>query len=866
MGDKILLIWLNFLFLFLLVACQVKSTLPEAEPVTIRFAILTYQQQQYEELKQQFEEINPNINVQLVYRDEILKQDPNSMSITVSGADDLLLAKSADVFSPIFLPNAVERGVLLDLTPFMDADDTFSDDDFYPGLLEQSQWNGRTWALPYEAVFTFIYFNKDVFDQANVEYPQPGWTWEDFTTAAKSLTVVENGNTTQWGFIDSQFNPLLFVHSYAGPLFEPHADPPLAHLNKPTTVTAVQWYTDLYLRHEVATHLPQAEADVLISRGQVAMWTEFVSRGEQRRSLMNLGVAPFPVHTASDYSTPISLVRNYAISAGTTHPDEAWQWLKFIDQQPKSWSQLEGPTTLPAQRFVTETSSFWQDMDKELETAWRYAIDHAFLPVYGEGFSSAIEMILNGDASVADALSLAQDAAEEANNANLAEKPEISVTPIVMDDLETVTDETTSAIEFGVSLNQLQTYRILANQFQSTHPKITVNVTALDLNNNPSLSAFANVADCFQWLPYFEEGGEEVVLNMNPFFDADPTISKNDFFLVALDQFTYQGQLRGLPSEITVSTIVFNKDLFDTARIRYPEPDWTTNDFLETAVTLTQGSGETKQYGFIPDLYEPNDLLDFTVQLAGDTLINEKTSPPTLHFTDPAFIQGMHWYVNLTKEYNVKPILLIDADNDGFEEFQERSRLINNNQAAMWSDSGSFAGGASFMSIGSSESELANLGILPLPVAPDGSRRGGYRATSGYFISAKTEVPQECWQWITFLTERPDLSIGLPARQETAKSLAYQQHIGIERAEAYLFTIQNAAHPSFFDVFTEDPWLDYFSIWLAEAYRQIVSEDLSIESALEEAQATAESFRTCILEEDTSRNQGKLQRCMGDSE
>jgi ABC-type glycerol-3-phosphate transport system substrate-binding protein len=254
--------------------------------------------------------------------------------------------------------------------------------------------------------------------------------------------------------------------------------------------------------------------------------------------------------------------------------------------------------------------------------------------------------------------------------------------------------------------------------------------------------------------------------------------------------------------------------------------------------------------------------LDFLAQLAGDSLIDETAVPATLKFTDPSVVAAARWFTDLTTNYGVKPVFLTNANNsEGMAEYQAREALINNGRAAMWSESGQFAGGVSIVVTGSSAARPENIGFVPLPAAPNGSRRGGYQAVSGYFISASTDAPQACWQWLAFLTEQPNLSTGLPARQETAQSAVYRQHVGPERADAYLFTIENATAPSLYQLFTSYPWLGVANIWLAEAYEQIIHEDVRVNTALEQAQAKAETFQACIIATDGFYDFQKQQSC-----
>ncbi len=58
------------------------------------------------------------------------------------------------------------------------------------------------YAFPYAWVTTVLYYNKDMFDKAQLAYPNDKWTWDDFLSAAKKLTLDTNGDgkTDQWGF------------------------------------------------------------------------------------------------------------------------------------------------------------------------------------------------------------------------------------------------------------------------------------------------------------------------------------------------------------------------------------------------------------------------------------------------------------------------------------------------------------------------------------------------------------------------------------------------------------------------------------------------------------------------------------------
>ena len=54
----------------------------------------------------------------------------------------------------------------------------------------------RSYAIPDRSGAMILYYNKDLFDAAGVEYPTAAWTQEDAEAAMEKLTVPGE----QWGF------------------------------------------------------------------------------------------------------------------------------------------------------------------------------------------------------------------------------------------------------------------------------------------------------------------------------------------------------------------------------------------------------------------------------------------------------------------------------------------------------------------------------------------------------------------------------------------------------------------------------------------------------------------------------------------
>ncbi|MEH7013712.1 sugar ABC transporter substrate-binding protein [Neobacillus niacini] len=66
----------------------------------------------------------------------------------------------------------------------------------YKGNFYEALWNYNSvgediYGLPVGYTTHVVYYNKDLFDAAGLEYPKAGWTWEDLQEAAKKLTNKE---------------------------------------------------------------------------------------------------------------------------------------------------------------------------------------------------------------------------------------------------------------------------------------------------------------------------------------------------------------------------------------------------------------------------------------------------------------------------------------------------------------------------------------------------------------------------------------------------------------------------------------------------------------------------------------------------
>ena len=61
-------------------------------------------------------------------------------------------------------------------------------EEYLAGPMESTMMDGKHYGIPFATNCTALYYNKDMFDAANLEYPDEDTTWEEFREMAKALT------------------------------------------------------------------------------------------------------------------------------------------------------------------------------------------------------------------------------------------------------------------------------------------------------------------------------------------------------------------------------------------------------------------------------------------------------------------------------------------------------------------------------------------------------------------------------------------------------------------------------------------------------------------------------------------------------
>ena len=282
-----------------------------------------------------FEAEYPAVTVQLeavpdAYGDKLLTQ------FAAGDAPDIFMVGDGDV------AKFVKKGAIELLDPYVTGDSPLDLDVFFPGVLAIGQLEGKTYLMTKDFSPLVLYYNKTLFDEAGVAYPQEGWTWDDFVATAQALTLDKDGDgqTDQWGIqLPCHWGDPLwwrgmspFVFQNGGDILDAEGKTTTGYMNSPETVGAVEFYVDLFNKHKVAPTKADIEALAgvdLFQTGIVAMlWTgrwplkDFIAN-----PALNFATIGLPKGKVNANSICWA---GFAMYSQGKNKDTAWEFLKFI--------------------------------------------------------------------------------------------------------------------------------------------------------------------------------------------------------------------------------------------------------------------------------------------------------------------------------------------------------------------------------------------------------------------------------------------------------------------------------------------------------------------------------------------------------
>ncbi len=269
---------------------------------------------------------------------------------------------------------------LLDLTPYIEKSELVDLANYPEGLVDIYSLNDKQYAIPKDYDTIGLWYNKTLFDEAGIEYPDDTWTWADLKDAAKKLTKEDKSQYGMCAGLHNQEGYYNFVYQSGGTVIDENNKSGYAD---PKAIAGVDEYFS-YVREELspAIYDDKARAEA-IQNGQCAMglFGSWNLSGFAANDFMkeNFDCAVLPMSNDGGQASIFNGLGN-AIAVNTEHPEEAWRWVEYLSSEAGQKRQAELGVAISA---YDGTADAWMDAYPEFNVkAYIDMIDYAQIRPY----------------------------------------------------------------------------------------------------------------------------------------------------------------------------------------------------------------------------------------------------------------------------------------------------------------------------------------------------------------------------------------------------------------------------------------------------------------------------------------------------
>jgi multiple sugar transport system substrate-binding protein len=278
------------------------------------------------------------------------------------------------------LVNAGRSGQLLIQDSYI-ARDKFPVDDYISYQLQAMQWQGHQFSLPMYINVYPLYYNKRLFQQKGVAFPDATWTWQTYQDTLLKFTDKAAGT---YGATALDSGPGYAKAYAAGGSLQDASDPTKVGWASPASLEAFQWIYDRVWKDgsfiipgtDAWKALGVKDAEQAITAGKVAMYEygsafpkQFADDYPQQVPDWDIALSPKgPTKRAVSGS-----IDAWALWAQTKNPDAVWQFNKFLQGSDYldlqcTLGAMQHPRSSMQDRYVALTKKAFPALaDKNLE-------------------------------------------------------------------------------------------------------------------------------------------------------------------------------------------------------------------------------------------------------------------------------------------------------------------------------------------------------------------------------------------------------------------------------------------------------------------------------------------------------------------
>ncbi len=318
-------------------------------------------------IKQGFEKAHPDIRIQFIKAGE---GDKKGTMIAGGDAPDVVNIGAGEEFW-----RYTDAGVLRDLTPFLTpADVKDLEGDFFRVPREAMMKDGKYYAMPWNLIPFILFYNKRLFDRYDVPYPNENWTWADFESAARKLTIDKNNDGFPeifgTGFATWQEGYYTWFYQNGAQVLS--EDGKRVDINNPKAVEALEYLQRLTREYDAMptqTNRPQnVGSGGLFASDRQAMigptGSFFIPqfRGKDFEKV-DWDIAPLPKGPTGIRSAAVAS-GGFGVTTQSEHPQEAFELVKYLTGPEGQARLAESALFVPARASIARDMSLMNPTGK----------------------------------------------------------------------------------------------------------------------------------------------------------------------------------------------------------------------------------------------------------------------------------------------------------------------------------------------------------------------------------------------------------------------------------------------------------------------------------------------------------------------
>lgn len=350
----------------LLSGCSSNSTTSSSGVTTISLWARDSEESFVPELAKGFNATHKNIQVKVT----IIPGAQFTQKFATATAGDS--APDVTAMDLVLVPYYAKAGVLLDLSDKAKSLSYMSD--FDSAHLGTIKWDSKTYALPFSAEASVLYYNKDLFKKAGLDPDKPPTTWAEIKTDADKITALGNGD---YGFYNSGncggcnlFVGTPYLYANGANLLTTGASKSDLDFNSPASISAITFLNSLWKAGDMPKDAKSdtgANFYTTFETGKIGMQGggAFGIGDLISKKKVDFGVTPIPGPTAGTKGS-FAGGDDIVIPAGSKHPDAAWTFLKWATSVAAQKKYLADLGITPVRSSVA--TGYYSQKDPRLAT------------------------------------------------------------------------------------------------------------------------------------------------------------------------------------------------------------------------------------------------------------------------------------------------------------------------------------------------------------------------------------------------------------------------------------------------------------------------------------------------------------------